>query len=168
MAGGVILGIDPGLKGAIAFLRGSEVITYMMPVLKAKRGQMLDEGTLARMIDANSRDIEFAVLEAQWARPTDGGPQAFKTGMNFGSLRMVLAANFIPYQIISPVRWKRFLGVTSDKDSSRALANQLFPRSADQWRLRTHEGRAEAALLAHYGVKHPIRAESEDAQAEGC
>lgn len=167
MAGGVILGIDPGLKGALAFLMpGGKIETFLMPVLKAKKGQNLDEHALARMLDARARDIEYATLESQWSRKGDSGPSAFKVGMNFGALRMLLASNFIPYQLISPQRWKRFMGVTSDKDSSRVRASQLLPHSSDQWRLRTHEGRAEAALIAIYGSKHPMVG-NDDAEAEG-
>lgn len=155
----LILGIDPGLKGALAFLSPSNrVEVFDMPITGAKRGHDLDEGALSRMLDARSRDIDFALLERQWARPTDGGPQAFKTGCNFGALRMLLASNFIPYALVGPAAWKRFLAVSSDKDQCRGLASQLFPEDAGQWPLKKHDGRAEAALLAYYGRSHPVRA----------
>lgn len=160
MAGGVILGIDPGVNGALAFMARGRVQTFDMPVFKGKKGQDYDEGSLARLLDARSPDIEFAVLERQWARPTDGGPQAFKVGVGFGTLRMLLASNFIPYLLVTPQAWKRFMGITAGKDEARALASQRFPQDADQWRLKKHDGRAEAALLADYGRTHPIRAEA--------
>lgn len=161
MAGRVILGIDPGLDGALAFLAGSNhVEVFDMPTMGATKGRALDEATLSRLIDARSRDIEFAILERQWSRPIDGGPQAFKLGCNFGALRMLLAANFIPYVMVTPAVWKRFMAVTSDKDRCRGLASSLFPESAHQWALKKHDGRAEAALLAYYGRTHPVRAEA--------
>lgn len=161
MAGGVILGIDSGTSGALAFLTGTHVETFDMPTLKAKHGRELDEGALSRMLDARSRDIEFAILERQWARPTDSGPSAFKVGMTYGSLRMVLASNFIPYALVTPQTWKRSHGLNGlDKDASRALASRLFPRDAEQWRYKKNDGRAEAALIADYGRSHPIRAEA--------
>lgn len=160
MAGGVILGIDPGVNGALAFVHPALIEVFDMPVLKAGKGHLLNEGALSRMLDARSRDIEYAILEQQWARPTDGGSQAFKVGMNFGALKMLLASNFIPYRMVSPHAWKRFMKVSADKDSSRALASQLAPKWADQWSLRKHEGRAEAVLIALYGVSHPVVAEA--------
>jgi hypothetical protein len=163
VAGGVILGIDPGLSGALAFLATAGVVrveTFPMPALKAGKGRILDEHALARMLDARARDIEFAMIEQQWARPTDGGPQGFKTGLGYGQLRMLLASNFIPYRIVSPMAWKRFMGVSADKDSARAMASQMLPRDAGQWATKTKEGQAEAALLALYGVSHPVRAEA--------
>jgi crossover junction endodeoxyribonuclease RuvC len=157
MAGGVILAIDPGLKGALAFLRANNrVETFDMPVFKAKKGSELDEAALSRMLDSRSRDIEFAILERQWARPTDGGPQAFKVGCNFGALKMLLASNFIPYRQVTPQAWKRYMGLIGEgKDASRAAATKALPQDADQWRLAKHEGRAEAALMAVYGRSHP-------------
>lgn len=157
-----ILGIDPGLDGALAFLdpAAGRVEVFDMPVQGASKGRQIDEGTLARMIDARSRDIDFALLERQWARPSDGGPQAFKLGCNFGSLKMVLAANFIPYALVTPAVWKRIMGVTADKDQARGIASQLFPADAGQWPLKKHDGRAEAALLAYYGRSHPVRSQA--------
>ena len=53
----------------------------------------------------------------------------------------------------SPRRWKRALHVPKAKDAARARASQLLPEAAHQWRLRKHDGRAEAALLALYGAR---------------
>lgn len=162
MAGGIILGIDPGMKGALAFLNVNlhRVEVFDMPILGASRGNEVDEITLARLIDARSRDIEFAMLERAQPHLNDGRIQAFKNGCGFGALRMVLAANFIPYAMPQPNAWKRWLGVSANKDLCRAKASQLFPQDAEQWRLKKHDGRAEAALLAYYGREHPIRAEA--------
>jgi crossover junction endodeoxyribonuclease RuvC len=162
VAGGVILAIDPGVHGALAFLRpGNRVETFDMPVFKAKHGHELDEAALSRMLDARSRDIEFAILERQWARPTDSGPSAFKVGCNFGALKMLLASNFIPYRLVTPAMWKRAAGLIGEgKDASRAAATKALPQDADQWRLKKQEGRAEAALLAVWGRTHPVIAEA--------
>ena len=162
MAGGVILAIDPGIQGALAFLHANNrVETFDMPVLKVKSGHELDEAALSRMLDARSRDLEFAILERQWARPTDGGPQAFKLGCNFGALKMLLASNFIPYRLVTPQTWKRAAGLLNEgKDASRAAATKAFPHDAEQWRLKRAEGRAEAALLASWGRSHPVVAEA--------
>jgi hypothetical protein len=45
------------------------------------------------------------------------------------------------------------MGVSRSNDGCRARASQLLPGSADQWRLRRHDGRAEAALIALYGLR---------------
>jgi crossover junction endodeoxyribonuclease RuvC len=157
MAGGVILAIDPGISGALAFLHANNrVETFDMPDFKGKHGRELDEASLSRILDARSRDIEYAILEQQWARPTDSGPSAFKVGCGFGALRMLLASNFIPYRQVSPQSWKRFMQLTGEgKDASRLAATKAFPQDADQWKRVKDDGRAEAALMAVYGRSHP-------------
>jgi hypothetical protein len=41
--------------------------------------------------------------------------------------------------------------LSTDKNASRALASQFFPDCSDQWKRVKDDGRAEAALIAHYG-----------------
>jgi crossover junction endodeoxyribonuclease RuvC len=161
MSGPLIMAWDAGLNGAGAFYNRftQRVEIHDMPTFKVGKGRQIDERGLARLIDAHSRDIDYAFIEQQWARPTDGGPQGFKLGVTYGQLRMVLAANFIPFQVVAPRTWKRFMGLTSDKDACRAAASRLLPQDSHQWTLKKHDGRAEAALLAIYALKHPIVAE---------
>jgi crossover junction endodeoxyribonuclease RuvC len=131
-----------------------------MPTFLLGKKTALDEHALSRIIDARAREIDFAFLEQQWARPTDGGPQGFKLGVNYGLLRMLLASNFIPYATVTPAAWKRFMKLSGDKDCSRSLASQLLPKDAHQWARKKDDGRAEAALIALYGQQHPIVAEA--------
>lgn len=161
MSGLEILTVDAGASGALCFYNRStqRVEIHDMPIFQVGKGRQIDERGLARLIDAHSRDVDYAFIEQQWARPTDGGPQGFKLGVNYGQLRMVLAANFIPYQVVAPRTWKRFMGLTSDKDACRAAASRLLPQDSHQWTLKKHDGRAEAALLALYALKHPIQTE---------
>ncbi|GAX81464.1 hypothetical protein CEUSTIGMA_g8893.t1 [Chlamydomonas eustigma] len=49
--------------------------------------------------------------------------------------------------------WKRDLGLwRSDKDSSRALAADLFPEMKEYLKLKKHHGRAEALLIAAWSL----------------
>jgi hypothetical protein len=43
--------------------------------------------------------------------------------------------------------------VPAAKDGARARASQLLPGAADQWPLVKHDGRAEAALIALWGIR---------------
>jgi hypothetical protein len=43
--------------------------------------------------------------------------------------------------------------VPKAKDGARARASQLLPAGVQLWPLVKHDGRAEAALLALYGVR---------------
>jgi crossover junction endodeoxyribonuclease RuvC len=166
-----VLGVDPGAAGAIAFLQLAnglpvdlEVID--MPVLDLGKRHRVDERKLANEIDSRMKgELIFAgIIEQGGVRPQNGrvGVAAFWLGL--GIVRGVLAANFIRIHEVSPAAWKRALRVTSDKDSSRMRASALFPRWADQWPLKKHHGRAEAALIALHGANTlPIQETRESA-----
>jgi crossover junction endodeoxyribonuclease RuvC len=66
---------------------------------------------------------------------------------------MAVASSFVPTEYVSPQKWKRHFGLTSDKDESRRAASRLLPKSAHLWARVKDDGRAEAALLAIYGAR---------------
>jgi crossover junction endodeoxyribonuclease RuvC len=84
--------------------------------------------------------------------PGQGISSTFAFGKTFGIILGVLAARGIPLTLVPAVRWKRRLHVQKSKDAARARASQLLPRCADQWRLKKHDGRAESALIALFGL----------------
>lgn len=153
----LILGIDPGLSGGLAFYEPELHIleTHEMPVIKAgvDSKRVIDEVALARLIDNRSEDIRMAVVEHVSASPQMGVTSAFTFGQGFGTLKGVLAANFIPITLVRPNVWKKDLAVPKAKDGAVARATQLFPRFANQWPRKKDDGKAEAALIAYYGHK---------------
>ena len=154
----VILGIDPGLSGAIAFLGPDGTVEVIdMPTLALRRGgkakRELDLIALARMFDERVSTIRHAFVEQVGAMPGQGIASMFAFGKAYGALLGVLSANFIPMTTVSPVVWKKALAVPAGKDAARARASQLLPRSAYLWPLTKHDGRAEAALIALYGER---------------
>lgn len=155
----MILGIDPGLSGALAFLDGANLIVHDMPTFELpvyggkvkKVRRVLDEARLAGLLMLNPPDM--AIVENVHSMPEQGVASSFKFGMVFGAIRGELAALGIPVKYVEPAVWKRYFKLTSDKDKSRQIASQLMPAHAHHWPLKKHDGRAEAALLALYGAK---------------
>jgi len=45
------------------------------------------------------------------------------------------------------------LRVPAAKDAARARASQLLPHAANQWPLKKHDGRAESACIAYWGLR---------------
>jgi|SRR5579864_4047976 len=162
-----VIGIDPGSTGALAFLTISgglpvDLETLDMPVGKIGKRSHLDDYALAREIDARLKlgDEPFAaaMIEQGGVRPQNGRVGAATFWLGLGIVRGVLAAHFIPIEIVSASTWKRSLRVTGDKDASRLRASTIFPRWAGQWSLAKHHGRAEASLIALYGANQlPVR-----------
>ena len=153
-----IVGVDPGLGGALAFLADDEVVIVEdMPTLKITRGKSarreLDLSTLSRVIDERAPSIRHAFVELASARPGQGVASMFSFGRTYGATLGILAANFIPTTIVTPARWKRALGVPAAKDGARLRAGQLLPRAAYLWPSAVHAGRAEAAMIALHGAR---------------
>lgn len=154
MTGKLILGIDPGLDGALALVdldTGALVDVIDVPTLKLKNGRTLNEYQLAALVDDWARSIADAWIEKAWPRPGEAATLAFAFGKNYGQLMGTVTANMVPLHEVGPALWKRTMGVTSDKDEARAAASKAWPTEAIRWPLKKHHGRAEAALIAAYG-----------------
>lgn len=82
--------------------------------------------------------------------PGQGTRSMLTIGLDFAVMLGILAALALPSTRVRPAIWKRTLGVGKDKEQARLRAMQLFP-GADLRRKKDH-GRAEALLLAWYGV----------------
>lgn len=163
------LGVDPGLSGAIALWTPATdaLEIHDVPVFKIKKKSRVDVRALARIFATTQVFclISLAVIEDVCAMPRVGlGPQgvrkvnmgtqsSFNFGKTAGYLEMGIAANAIPYRLVRPNQWKQVYGLSSDKDDSRRIASQLFPNHAVQWARKKDDGRAEAALLAHYAKR---------------
>lgn len=152
------LGIDPGLTGALAFYDPvtGDLEIFDMPTFKEERNSKtkmtLDLYQLARIVDDKASQVKQAVVELVNAMPKQGVTSSFSFGFSAGAAQTIVAANMIPMILVAPLRWKKVLKLNASKDASRIKASQVMPRHAHLWSLKKHDGRAEAALLAYYGV----------------
>lgn len=153
-----IIGIDPGLSGAIAILdtEGMVVEVHDMPTFaltrngKAKREVNATE--LGRIVDAAQADL--AVVEAVSSMPGQGVSSVFAFGRAYGVVLGVVGANYLKLVSPSPSLWKRILGLSGKgKDASRAMATNMFAKQAGIFSRAKDDGRAEATLLAVYGMR---------------
>jgi crossover junction endodeoxyribonuclease RuvC len=154
----IILGIDPGLAGALAVFNADDggLVVHDAPTLRIKPGsnrRELDLAALASMIDQDASHITHAFLERAGAMPGQGVSSMFSLGQTYGMIRGLLAANFIPLTIVGARTWKAALSVPAAKDGARARASQLLPRHAGLWTRKKDHGRAESALIALYGAR---------------
>lgn len=158
-----VLGIDPGLSGALAFYDPimETLETSEMPTLLAgsktkagKNKRILDVNQLAQMIDFHSTSIKKVVIERVGAMPGQGVSSMFNFGMTFGIIKGIVAANFLPVEFVEPRAWKSKLRVPAAKDGARLKASEFFPKFSDQWCKVKWDGRAEAAMIAYYGARY--------------
>ncbi len=146
----VIMGIDPGISGAIAFYFTevpSRVSVDDVPVA----GGEINVAELARQIRIHRPT--FAVIERVSAMPGQGVTSMFNFGRSYGDVRGTIGAMSVPLHFVTPQKWKKHFGLSSDKDQSRLRAIRMFPDVAESFKLKKHDGRAEAALIALYGAQ---------------
>lgn len=171
----VIIGIDPGLSGAIGYLSNEMKMVVDMPVLKiegkrtksrktgkvtVKKKNIYDITRIKELLaeykktalDMNDK-IEVWIEKSQ-PMPDQGGVSNFNYGFGFGVLQAVTTCCEIPFQLIHPVTWKKkiMFGQGKEKDASVYKAQQLFPELQFRGpRGGLLDGRAEAMLIAEYG-----------------
>ena len=148
------IGIDPGLTGALAFVRAGHVLTCLdMPVeTGAGNRRRVSAARLAHLLreQVERHGPCVAALEAVAARPGQGVSSVFSFGRSLGVLEGVLAACAIPVAYYQPTAWKRALGLLGrPKDASLTRALELFPTAAPWLMRKKDHGRADAILLAH-------------------
>ena len=157
----VIIGIDPGLKGAIAVINAETKELLGLedcPTMINDRKPIYDVGEMAAVIrrfcllgDAT------VILEQQQAMPKQGVSSTFTIGRGFGIWQGILGALEIPYRIVRPMVWTKriFTGMPGEgKFRAIQFAMQMFPGiELTPQRCRTpKDGRADAACLAYWGT----------------
>jgi hypothetical protein len=142
-----VLGIDPGMSGALAQWDGEHLAVHDMPVAD----KQLDMAGICDLFDISFSDAEHCYLEKVSAMPGQGVSSTFKFGSSYGAAKMAVLAFRIPLTEVTPVKWKLDMGLSNDKEKSRARALALFPKFSHQFARKKDDGRAEAALLAYYG-----------------
>ena len=163
-AGPVVVGIDPGISGAVVVLDLDRNVVatwitkddFTIAVGKSKREYA--EGAMQKAIDDlhGTRGIALVVLEKQQAMPGQGVSSTFKTGMGYGIWRGVLAG--IPVKIVHPRTWQkeicRDLPGDTKKRAILAMFHQLPDLDLTPGRRRVpFDGIADAGAMALYGLK---------------
>lgn len=156
----LIVGIDPGNAGAIAFLEDKKAWVYDMPTFttegkgKTKKGNVkkhtvLDEQELFNILSYALIDHVF--IEKAQSMPGQGAPATFNYAASYGIIRGICVGLQIPYSLVHPATWRKKVMCDMDKgkDASIVRAKQLFPKVE----IGKKDGRAEALLIAFYGKK---------------
>ena len=143
----IYLGIDPGKRGAVAYLMETERgwVENVHPIG--------DLPQLLHRLIRTGKPIRCC-LERVHAMPKQGVSSTFSFGVNFGWCKGLLEAHGVSYQEIPPERWKKeFTLIGADKKKSIEVCKRLFPEADLKLtdRARTDsDGMAEALLIAEY------------------
>lgn len=151
----IIIGIDPGLSGAVAIVDEFSVEVHDMMTMPTGtgKGRVKNKVNAAALASVLSEFCDMKVLakvEKVASMKGQGVAGVFSIGHSAGVIEGVLAGLGIPYEMVAPQKWKKAAGlIGSEKDAARTVAQQLFPKA--ELSLKKHIGRADALLIARFG-----------------
>ena len=151
-----IIGIDPGLSGAIAVLEDIKVLNlFEMPVMAEgkKNKRQLNSAQLVNIIKENTNgDEEIAVIVEQVnAMPGQGVTSMFNFGQTFGAIKGECAALGLPIFFVRPSKWKKYFElINSSKDASRTKVIEMYPSFSKQLAKKKDVNKSDAILIARF------------------
>jgi hypothetical protein len=161
-----IIAVDCGLTGALASLDESGELRYFadLPVAQSGSVKWIDGGKLLTMLfKARAGEPGRVFIEQTGPMPKLGIMAASSKGLTLGSVLAIVQVAQLPIELVSPMRWKRALGLVmpkatdgEKKAASLQKARLLFPK-AKLDRVCDHN-RAEAMLIAEYARRFALGA----------
>ena len=154
----LIIGIDPGITGAICFFEDRKIIDLIeMPNMavgkKNKRqvnGAQVYNEIFERIKNYNKKDIKV-VIEQVSAMPGQGVTSMFNFGQSFGVLKGICSAMQLPMYFVRPAKWKKYYSlINSKKDASRTKVIEIFPYISTQLSKKKDTNKADAILIASF------------------
>jgi len=164
----VVIGIDPGLTGAVSFISPNTVAIEDIPTMilpgNGKVHRRVDGYALASLIRKHvpAGHAAMAVCEAVHAMPgNDIGSQGSLL-RSLGAIEAVLDVLRLKPRMVSPQTWQAHFGLKGKKTQKRepgelpaaiVIATALYPEAA-RWLARVKDhNRAEATLIGHFGLQ---------------
>ena len=153
-----IIGIDPGISGAISFFEDGKILDVIdMPSMaegkknkKQVNGAQIYNEVLKR-INNNLRQNIRVVIEQVSAMPGQGVTSMFNFGQSFGILKGICSAMQLPMFFVRPAKWKKYFGlINSEKDASRTRAIEMFPYFSSNLSKKKDSNKADAILIATF------------------
>ena len=154
----LIIGIDPGISGAICFFENGKIIEVIdMPSMaegkknkKQVNGSQIFNEISLRIKNLDKNNIKV-VIEHVSAMPGQGVTSMFNFGQSFGILKGICSAMQISMFFVRPAKWKKYFSlINSEKDASRTKAIEIFPYFSSHLSKKKDSNKADAILIASY------------------
>ena len=152
----LIIGIDPGISGAICFFEEGQVKEIIdMPVMAdgKKNKRQLNSARLVNIFKENSSNNEevAVVVEQVNAMPGQGVTSMFNFGQSFGVLKGICSAMQLSMHFVRPAKWKKYFElINTQKDASRTKAIEMFPKISSILAKKKDSNKADAILIASF------------------
>ena len=154
----LIIGVDPGLSGAICFFEDGKILDVVeMPTMtegkKNKRqvnGSQVYNEISTRIKQIDKKDIKV-IIEQVSAMPGQGVTSMFNFGQSYGILKGMCSAMQLPMYFVRPAKWKKYFGlINTEKDASRTEAIEIFPYFSSNLSKKKDSNKSDAILIASY------------------
>ncbi len=151
-----IIGIDPGLSGAIAILENNKVLkVFEMPTMAEgkKNKKQLNSAQLVTLLQNNiiKNEEVSVVVEQVNAMPGQGVTSMFNFGQTFGAIKGICAALQLPIFFVRPSKWKKhFELINASKDASRTKVIEMYPSLSGDLSRKKDVNKSDAILIARF------------------
>ena len=152
----IIIGIDPGITGAITILENKKVIeVYDMPtMIDGKKNKKQVNGAQVTNIIKERLNVDkdaIVVVEHVNAMPGQGVTSMFNFGQSFGIIKGICSALSLPIYFVRPTKWKKHFNlIKTNKDASRTKVIEVYPEISSKLHRKKDSNKADAILIARY------------------
>ena len=152
----IIIGIDPGINGAISIIENKKIIeVYDTPtMIDGKKNKRQINGAQVTNIfkeRLNGEKEVVVVVEHVNALPGQGVTSMFNFGQSFGVIKGICAALNLPIYFVRPAKWKKHFNlIKTNKDASRTKVIEVYPEISSKLHRKKDSNRADAILIALY------------------
>jgi len=152
----IIIGIDPGISGAISVLENKKILeVYDTPTMidGKKNKRQINSAQVTNIIKErlNNEKEVIVVVEQVNAMPGQGVTSMFNFGQSFGVIKGICAALSLPIYFVRPAKWKKHFNlIKTNKDASRTKVIEAYPDISSKLHRKKDSNRADAILIALY------------------
>jgi hypothetical protein len=145
----MIIGIDPGANGGVAFIHNEGELYKAFPMPEKKNLAMVISNVILER-----EETFYCCIEKSFPSHNQGITSIFNHGYNYGWYVSTLSILNIETIEVLPQVWKSAFKLSKDKQKSMDLCLKLWPESKDLIYGKKGgmlDGVAEALLIAEYG-----------------
>lgn len=156
----IVVGVDPGSKGAAVVLRDGNIIDWISFTKRSKETQEGQESRITSFfLDLKLIDCQIIWIEKIWGMPGQSSNTTFAQANHYGFLRGVSSALEWDINLVAPVTWQKAMvghlpkNLTSKEKSVQVALGEFpdFNFLPTKRSKKPDDGLTDAALIALYG-----------------
>lgn len=162
----MIIGIDPGLSGAVALIsmEGEVIEIYDTPILTIKKGKKnKNVYDLQKICDTflDQMDVHIVVEKVRPLSIGFSSQASFGLGYSLGMWEAFCVVSQYSYELVEPKKWQKHFGISGKsgdtKTQSYLVASKLYPKAELTGpRGGKKDGRCDALLIAEWARRRIV------------